>query len=854
MKQKIFSVLLFIFFALVVMAKEKKTKVREIDSTGRKEPELIGKKIKVNKDGSIKSTYKRGLGLSQAIRVDITQIQEKDSITKANFKDSVARYIKKTIDTLIDNNSKHTKLYVGIVGKTTVDSMVSDLSEIYSRLVNTLSYEHVPGWQRHRTFYLLDSLCGSYFSAQTYKTLKPYKIEAVRGTEGASVRVLHTDLFKEFQIKYYNLVITAAQNEAIRQYGRNDADFKKMLNDSLSGIDRDEIAAVCSLLNTDNVSVETIKKYIIQYSKRNERVRFFQSPWIWQMMWFNKGIAEVNPLPFVSDELVPKNSKISPADSTQLSLYNIYLHDLTRKFKADSTEKDADQYKKMVLDKMAKANELYSDATSHKRELAKNKQRRDNFLTCKYLENDIMLPYKSKYYAAHHVQYSAKDTVYGNKTMQLKATNVESSVCVTVHNVAEGDTIMLTKTRSEPVKDISPITEGLNNSLDLLSSTVTSAVPYLDNVNLSLLKTKLPTGGKQNVPGNDIDFTLDNNEQAIISYMLKAYNYTSFSNRNEPGDSSAGDVIATKMNSRYAAITGNIAIELPYCNLPNFNAVVLKFNYIFRDSMMNNIDAYLFGDRIKDSLNQYVDSIIYNGIKPCLRKAYLQYLQADTTINKAYTADKTLPPPIATLPLTGTSAAHYRTAVLATETIDSATRWNYKVTNKHAVGDKTDTLKVGAFSYRTGKRYRLQASIGVTYTGNAVTQNKVSVNNGVVSLASTTERYGVAAAIHYYPFNKGVLLQDNSLLGGNLRQFMGRMNIMAGLDFRKVPDNLYLGLGYDLGPGIKLNVGMHFYSYTQYELSNNQIKSETTTYKTATPFIYVGIDPVSFLKAVSILK
>jgi len=51
------------------------------------------------------------------------------------------------------------------------------------------------------------------------------------------------------------------------------------------------------------------------------------------------------------------------------------------------------------------------------------------------------------------------------------------------------------------------------------------------------------------------------------------------------------------------------------------------------------------------------------------------------------------------------------------------------------------------------------------------------------------------------------------------------------VDAAKPLENQYLGIGFDLLPGLGINAGPHFYRYTAYQLYNNAVVGEKKTLK-----------------------
>jgi hypothetical protein len=97
-------------------------------------------------------------------------------------------------------------------------------------------------------------------------------------------------------------------------------------------------------------------------------------------------------------------------------------------------------------------------------------------------------------------------------------------------------------------------------------------------------------------------------------------------------------------------------------------------------------------------------------------------------------------------------------------------------------------------------------------------------------------------------------MQDPNFFYNKRYCALSRVNIFAAVSIPKPLENFYTGLGYDVGPGLRITAGVDFYKYTNYHIVNGKIASQSTYYKPAFPFVAVGIDPVSLVNALNIFK
>jgi hypothetical protein len=151
-----------------------------------------------------------------------------------------------------------------------------------------------------------------------------------------------------------------------------------------------------------------------------------------------------------------------------------------------------------------------------------------------------------------------------------------------------------------------------------------------------------------------------------------------------------------------------------------------------------------------------------------------------------------------------------------------------------------DSSDIVTFSYKKEKRSLVEVSFGLSYTFQNVWVQKV-INNKVTS---KNEQYRGVAAIHFYPFRgknrtrPGLYKTGEPFFGS-----VNRINFMLGAGVPKPLENYYLGVGYDFGPGLKLNAGVHLHKYRQYTMLNDAITGDEPIYKTLFPFVSLSLNP-----------
>lgn len=218
-------------------------------------------------------------------------------------------------------------------------------------------------------------------------------------------------------------------------------------------------------------------------------------------------------------------------------------------------------------------------------------------------------------------------------------------------------------------------------------------------------------------------------------------------------------------------------------------------------------------------------------------------------------ADTASLPPHRVKPLLDTDPV-WHTELAATTLSDSTKTYVYKLQDVPPKGSTDEPVSFASFSYKTGKRHIIQFSAGLAYSFRPVRTTELNTTGGQLTYSTTDTRFRVFAGVNIYPLRKGVFLQDKTFTGlrtGNPRNFQSRLNVQLAVGIPRPLDNVYLGLGYDLGPGIRLNSGVHLHGYTAYEVANNRVLTQGTTYD-AVPYLAVGIDPVTFVKSLVFFK
>lgn len=197
-----------------------------------------------------------------------------------------------------------------------------------------------------------------------------------------------------------------------------------------------------------------------------------------------------------------------------------------------------------------------------------------------------------------------------------------------------------------------------------------------------------------------------------------------------------------------------------------------------------------------------------------------------------------------TLPVTNIEIQTDTTPIYRSELVvidDKATNVERTIlVDKVGTGTTPDSSDLVSFSYKKVKRSLVEVSFGLSYTFQEVltkqlNDNKVTVKN---------EPFRGVAALHFYPFRgagrtrKGLYKVDEPFFGS-----WNRINVLVGVGVPRPLDNYYVGVGYDLGPALKLSTGLHIHKIRQYTMVNDVVTDNDPYYKVLFPFVSLSLNP-----------
>jgi len=81
-----------------------------------------------------------------------------------------------------------------------------------------------------------------------------------------------------------------------------------------------------------------------------------------------------------------------------------------------------------------------------------------------------------------------------------------------------------------------------------------------------------------------------------------------------------------------------------------------------------------------------------------------------------------------------------------------------------------------------------------------------------------------------------------------------RFSLYAGLSIKKALDNYFVGLSYDMVPGVRLISGGHFYKNYHFKIINNTVVDKASGITSGKFFIALSLQPIMLTKALGLFK
>lgn len=184
-----------------------------------------------------------------------------------------------------------------------------------------------------------------------------------------------------------------------------------------------------------------------------------------------------------------------------------------------------------------------------------------------------------------------------------------------------------------------------------------------------------------------------------------------------------------------------------------------------------------------------------------------------------------------------TDSSDYRYSIILAGQDDKAAPFTNEYSIEERLASDTSKKQVAkGFRYNVGKLRSFAIGAGLAFGFSQVRQVNVD-SVGALSSSTDAARAKFIVGLKYYPFK--TFLRDNNICP---RWPERRFSIFGGFEVLDPLNNLYLGLGYDIVPGLNVNVGANFYRQHYYRVQNDRILDKATRMP-AIGYLAVTLDP-----------
>jgi hypothetical protein len=594
----------------------------------------------------------------------------------------------------------------------------------------------------------------------------------------------YESMYKASPFKHDDVKKLADYNLFLNNYHHR---FKRTLDSINATAYSPDVALKLKTLNENITIKDTIKDL---KSKLN-------TPWIKSWLWIREGSIMINPLNFSSKEFIESRMEF---DNTKATKYNKFIDDGLTKIVPDGSITKVEDYKKM-LNELNKGKDIFAFTELNKELVKKNEDALKEIVTTTVTlcqlppEKSASETNYTDTFGLNYINRKFSAKVSGSKAEHPLTT--EENKNIYVYNIPPDVSVVL-KEKDKQILDqsgfqafLGDVTQNLGQ-LAIMIGSLSAFQSFFDPV----IKPPSVT-----LPASNPSVT------ATYNTMTHALVGTKSANQN-----------AIEKYKHFE----KIKVYMVLSGETNYDQLHEKF--IAKKEPVDTAIKVLMSDIKKTfELNVY----------------YLNEL-------KTVFLNATPPPDPTTLKQKQNDTMALRTKLLSTNTNEDAV---LKTVDIKAVKRGTkDTVLLKNFRYKIGKRYPFALSAGfvynVVFTDEGVTQTSVTENAGQIEIKNTRQPYRFVAGIHIYPFNKGLFLLDDAIWPRK-KHALNRLSIYLGCAISKKPlDNLYLGLSYDIVPGLKFTIGPQAYRNDKIKILNNTIIAQKVHYDWA-GFIGLHIDPVS---------
>jgi hypothetical protein len=692
-----------------------------------------------------------------------------------------------------------------------VDKFRADLVLIDSQLKKSVYNQQLT---RSSNLWILDSVLAQIFNGEP-----GISVDTTASSEElyrATVKqVLYSNLFLT---SYYNATIAANGNAEIKELDSarfyTDAEKLKKLYEPFTKLNvliKDTMDAMDLLaLYEMDAQFDTTFDKTYQYA-------LLKKPIVQQWMWFNEGKPLFNPM-----DVIAKRTSIAAQSTKGATLYNAYVDSLiSRQINRDTVPR-FEQFDDLVR-RIKTGDSIYGKTGA---KTVPDAADIEKLSTTSEVVNEIRIPryVKDDRFSGVYVHQFSSDNELVVKSYEPIPT--DHKYVIAVHNTPKGVKSVLHKADHDTIADVSPFQEEMDSIATRVGSAVSIALPGLEAITGVI--SKFPKS-VTNYAADISTYTLPNigsNTQKAMSYITPNSTYS-------------------VRNYFWVAFASLVLpdYDYPFLNKNEkdamLNATKTKFSPLV-ESASDVTNEQIFKDAAK-----HYDSLFKELLRTTVQPRLVKETRKDSTMLKmVLNASQITSLEVPELEPREETTSRYYSTIHRTEMPELAGSLHYQVLQV-----AKDTVTIHEFKYKTGRRHRVTVGAGLAFS-NAVINEKTDAG-GTITINKKEEPVHFMVSVHLYPFQKGLFLQDRRFI--DTKKWLSRFNVMGGIAIPAPLKNLYLGAGYNFGPGLVVTGGYHFYQYTSYAVKNDQIEHESVSFE-RTPFVAVSIDPATIVKLFNIFN
>jgi hypothetical protein len=168
---------------------------------------------------------------------------------------------------------------------------------------------------------------------------------------------------------------------------------------------------------------------------------------------------------------------------------------------------------------------------------------------------------------------------------------------------------------------------------------------------------------------------------------------------------------------------------------------------------------------------------------------------------------------------------------------------NFTIQGYKSDPTKTTNLKNGYIN--VGKLRYFELAAGIAFTRSPSTVSTVDTTGKKFKINTADNTSEAILGFKFYPIRS--YQRDRSIFP---RYPFRRLHLSASLEVLHPLDNFYLGIGYDIVPGLSFDTGFNCYKYPSYTVSNNTITNTVNNYKWSGRYYSITINPVLFAQLI----